>query len=258
MKHIKKKYLFQKKLDEKMTQMLANKGEKIEKSSNDLIRKSKEIDLFFTTDKDFLIKGFPFNYNGEIALIPIPDLSLVYFDSAYQLNRDRLSMQVKLFDKLVKQTEIGEDATNEIYRYYGYASSCIISLFTAIESYINHIIPNEKPYIKELKNKTEYYTKEQVQKGLSFDNKVKEVLPYFFDGKNFFRNSSLANQHITNLKNLRNEIVHPKSEASFRKQEELIQSLLNFKYEKTFEAVMKFMNYYQSDYIVECDCGVDF
>ena len=63
---------------------------------------------------------------------------------------------------------------------------------------------------------------------------------------------------LENLKNLRNEIVHPKSEASFRKQEELIQSLLNFKYEKTFEAVMKFMNYYQSDYIVECDCGVDF
>jgi len=153
---------------------------------------------------------------------------------------------------------LGEDATNEIYRYYGFASSCIISLFTSIESFINHIIPNDKPYINELKNKTEYFTKEQIQKGISFDIKTNKVLPYFFDEKNYFRNRTPSNQHITNLKNLRNEIVHPKSEATFQAQEETIKRLLNFKYDATFEAVAKFMNFYQPNYISECDCGLDF
>lgn len=258
MKHIKKKYLFQKEITEEIANVLANKGQKIDKHRKDLISLAKEKDLFITTDKDFLIKAFPFKHKGSNALIPIPDLSLVYFDSAYQLNRDRISMEERLFIKLANQKEMGEDATNEIYRYYGYASSCIISLFTSIESYINHIIPIEMPYVKKLKNKTELFTKEQVQKGISFDDKVKEVLPYFFDNKNFFKNTSLASQHITNLKNLRNEIVHPKSETSFGTQENLIKRLLNFKYDKTFEAVMKFMNFYNKDYIVECDCGVNF
>lgn len=258
MKHIKKKYLFQKEITSDLANILENKGQIIEKDSKDLIRLAKEKDLFIATDKEFLIKAFPFKYKGSNALIPIPDLSLVYFDSAYQLNRDRVKMEEKLFSKLVNQKQMGEDATNEIYRYYGYASSCIISLFTSIESYINHIIPSNKPYAKILKNKTELYTKEQVQKGVSFDAKVKEVLPFFFENKNFFKNTSLSSQYITNLKNLRNEIVHPKSEASFSAQEDLIKRLLNFKYDKTFEAVMKFMNFYTKDYIVECDCGLDF
>ncbi|WP_338357160.1 hypothetical protein [Yeosuana marina] len=77
--------------------------------------------------------------------------------------------------------------TNEIYKYYGFASSCIISMFTSLESFINHIIPNNKLYKKELHHKTEIYNKEQIQKGLSFDEKTKNVLPFFFENKNFFR-----------------------------------------------------------------------
>lgn len=259
MKHIKKKYLFQIEIGDDVKKVLDNKALSVSSTSKDLLKLSKNLDLFVTTEKGFLIKAFPINYEGTNALIPIPDLSLVYFDSAYNLNVLRKEKEIELFTKVkINVDKLGEDATNEIYRYYGFASSCIISLFTAIESFINHIIPNDRPYIKELNNKTEFYTKEQVQRGISFDEKTKEVLPYFFDGKNYFKNPSPSNQHITNLKKLRDEIVHPKSEATFQKQEELIKRLLNFKYDKTFESVASFMNFYDDGYITECNCGVDF
>lgn len=259
MKHIKKKYLFQREVTDELERELESKGEFINVASKELVKKAKKSDLYIKTDRGFLIKAFPVNYEGKNALIPIPDLSLVYFDSAYNLNVLRKEKEKELFEKIItSEKKLGEDATNEIYRYYGFASSCIISLFTAIESFINHIIPNNKPYIKQLKNKTEIYTKEQVQKSISFSEKTKEVLPYFFDGKNYFKHSSASNQHITNLKHLRDEIVHPKSEITFQKQEELIKRLLNFKYDKTFESVASFMNYYEKGYITECDCGLDF
>tara|TARA_R110002049_G_scaffold309094_1_gene516809 strand:- start:962 stop:1741 length:780 start_codon:yes stop_codon:yes gene_type:complete len=259
MKHIKKKYLFQQKLTERHNEQLKQVGELIKGSDKSLLKKAKTKDLYFTTDTGFLIRAFPFNYNGKNAVIPIPDLSLVYFDSAYNLNVLRKEKEIELFTKvIINDDKLSEDATNEIYRYYGFASSCIISLFTSLESFVNHIVPDNKLYKKELSHKSEIYNKDQIQKGLSFDEKTKNVLPFFFDNKNFFRHSTLTNQHITNLKNLRNEIVHPKSESSFQSQEKLINELLKFNYDKTLEAVVKFMNFYIPDYISECDCGIDY
>lgn len=197
MKHISKRYLFQ----EKVTDEILSKGEKLDFQDKDLFKKVRSKDLFIETDKGYIIKAFAYKRNGDTVLISIPDLSLVYFDGAYNLNELRKEKEKELFDKrILKDEKLGEDAINEIYRYYGFASSCVISLFTAVESFINHIIPNDKPYIKQLKHKTEIYTKEQVQKSISFDEKTKDVLPFFFEGKNYFKRQSSSNQHLTNLK----------------------------------------------------------
>ena len=178
MKHNTKKYLFQKAI----TDIDIGKGEKVSLLDKALVKKSERKGFIYRNRKGFVIKAFPINYNGKTALIPIPDLSLVYFDGAYNLNKFRKDKEKELFDKRILGVDkIGEDAINEIYRYYGFASSCVISLFTSIESFINHIIPNDKPYIKELKNKTEIFSKEQIQRNISFDEKTKKVLPYFFE-----------------------------------------------------------------------------
>lgn len=60
------------------------------------------------------------------------------------------------------------------------------------------------------------------------------------------------------MKELRDEIVHPKSEKNMTSQEILMKRLLKFDYEKTIEAVANFINFYQPDFISECKCGVDF
>jgi hypothetical protein len=260
MKHIKKKYSYQEKITKELDNKIETKGEKVDAQSKGFLKKSKEKDLFIRTDEDYLIKAFAYKKGSELALIPIPDLSLVYFDSAYNLNELRKEKEIEFFTKrIVKEGKLGEDATNEIYRYYGYASSCVISMFTAMECFVNFILPEDKQYVKTIpKRRTEYYTKEQIQKVIPFDEKKNKVLPYFFDGKSFFKNQTKHTQHLNNLKELRNEIVHPKSEDSFRKQEKLIRKLIDFKYDETFDALAIFMNFYKKEFVIECDCGIDY
>lgn len=256
MKHIKKKYLFQKKLEN-------NEKEKLSKFANQIgdLKKIdiKKQDLYVTNDEDFIIKAIPFknSTSNNISIIPIPDLTLVYFDSAYNLNVRRKAVEKLLFEKL-KPTEnrLGEDVTNEIFQYYGNASTCIISLFTCIESFINHIIPDDKEFIKTNPNRKEIYNKEQIQKNLQFEIKIKEVLPQLINKR--FEVKSLVYQDILRLKVLRDSIVHTKSDLNFKLQEELFQNILKFPYDKMFDSVAKFINFYKDDYITECSCGIDF
>lgn len=256
MKHIQKKYGIQ--LANAVDKINAV-GTKFDVKSKASLKLAKKQDIYATTENGYVIKCFLHQNNGDNLVIPIPDLSLVYFDSAYNLNKLRIEQQKQLNNKIktIAKGTISESAINEVYRYYGYSTSCIISLFTAMESFINHILPDDKNYEKDCGYKTEIYSKSQIQKGLTFDEKTRKVLPSFFE-KDYFKKSTANTQHIYNLKELRDEIVHPKSEKNLDAQEKLMKRLLKFDYEKTLEAVASFMNYYESDFIAECNCGVDF
>lgn len=167
--------------------------------------------------------------------------------------------KAKLIDKLDFEKLKNEDVMNEIFSFFGFSSQFVIFLFTAIESFVNQIIPIDFVYKKELKNKTEVYDSMQIQRGLSFDEKLKEVLPKCTN-KNFFDKQTPTNQHIENLKKFRDEIVHTKKDtkSSSLFYDTLVSKSFNFKYEETIYAVQKFMNHYKPNYIVECKCGEDF
>jgi hypothetical protein len=252
MKHIKKKYLFQK---EGSFNNLSSNLKTFNTLDQNILKEINKKEAYLEMEGGYVVKALVHNHNGKPAIIPIPDLTLVYYDSAYDLNVLRKKQEKILFEKvLIKETNLGEEALNEIYRYYGYSSSCIISLFTTLESFVNHLIPNDKPYFKKQKQKTEIYDKSQIQNYIQFDEKIKEVLPYFFDGITFFKVQNNNTQLIENLKMVRNEIVHPKSEITFKAQEELIKKILKFNYDSTFRAVAAFINLYKPNYIIECDC----
>lgn len=262
MKHIKKRFLFQEKTLPFTPKDPSKKIEDIihtvDRRDTKVLKTKKDVAVFLKTDQGDYLMGCIHNYNGVHTAVPLPDFTLIHFDFAHNCNRERKQQEKELFSKLIApKLEVTEDVINEVYAYYGYASSCIISLFTSIESFVNHLIPDNEPFIRELNNKTELYSKIQIQESLSFYDKLKIVLPYYF-GKNFFSNSTPANQTITNLKNLRDEIIHTKAELDYSKQQALLKSVLSFKYDNAFDAVAKFMNFYKADYIKECDCGVDF
>lgn len=255
MKHIEKKYLFQ----IEGTELLKEKAIEVKQIDKTIIKKAKENELFITTVNDYVIKAFPYKHKNEIAIIPIPDLTLIYFDSAYNLNKDRIKFESELLPKLISSnSKYGEEFTNDIYHYYGNASGCIIFLFTALESFINHILPDDKVYVVPSERSTVTYTKAQIQKSINFDEKVKKVLPKLLEGKSFYQKQTKSNQHLTNLKNLRDDLVHTKSDTNFENQTFLMTSLLRFKYDETFKAVREFMNFYKHNYIVDCSCDDDY
>lgn len=256
MKHIKKKYYFK---NNSLPIQPGKETIKVDRRDTKALKKLKKENIpFIKTIEGDYIMSFNYNYNGIETIIPIPDLTLVYYNNAYLYNISRKEQEKKLFNKLINvNDDLTEDASNELYNYIGLATSSIIQMFTSIESFVNHLIPDDKPYINDRRDKTEHYNKEQIQFSIKFYDKIKLVLPYFYS-KDFFKNRTLTNSHIDNLKSLRDEIVHTKSNFLYDNQSQLIKKLLNFKYEETLKAIRKFMNFYIENYIVDCDCEKEF
>ena len=257
MKHIKKKYLFQGALpisninNHQTLDLLGDNQELLKQKSKDCFVGLK------LSESGEMIYAFIYNHKGKYINIPLPDYTLVYYNFAYSLNIERKKQQEILLSQLSNVDTITHDCSNELFNFYGLASSYVVNLFTSIESFINSMLPDGENYIVDGKNKTEVYNKTQIQENVCFMDKLKIVLPQFHK-KNFFKDRTPTNQHIINLKELRDEIVHTKSDIKLETSVELFRRLLNFKYDETLDSVASLMNFYKPNYIEACSCGKDF
>jgi hypothetical protein len=258
MKHIKKRFMIQTSSED--FDFSCNNTEFIELKdgiTEDALSKRRGTMAYVKTEDDIVYAGFIHNVKGKDYIFPVPDLTLIYFNNA-QLSINSINdYKNKLIEKVDFRVKLSEPALNEIYNYYGVTSGFVIFLFTAIESFVNSLIPDDFEYRKEMKHKTEIYKKDQIQESIDFKTKLTSVLPQV-TGKNFFQNFTPTNEKIWKLKEFRDDIIHTKPEQNQLKYDELIKTSLRFKYEETLEAVAKFMNHYKSNYIIECDCGNDF
>jgi len=164
--------------------------------------------------------------------------------------------------KLLKALELetmDESVTNELYSFFGNSFGFATMLFAAIEAYINKTIPRDYEFKDEKPNKTEIFNKEQIERYLSFDIKIRNVLKEITK-KDFTAAHPQKNQHIVNLKEFRDSIIHPKTnKGGATPYDYLYKRALNFKYGETIEAVKLWLNYYEgSGYVEDCDCGKDF
>jgi hypothetical protein len=254
-KHIKKKYQFQHEIEASETSILHTAG--IENFDQQTLKTHyKKNNLFIATDNDIYL-GFIYNNSGTYVPIALPDFTLVYFDFAYKQNIKRQEIKKELLNKLSKSETLTEDRSHELYEFYGVSTSCIISLFTSVESFINHLLPNDSVYKTEKTNRTEIYNREQIQQGVQFMEKLKKVLPQLL-GKSFFSKPSKATAHIENLKDLRDRLVHTKSDMTFETHIDTFQKLLNFKYDEAFDAASLLFNFYREMYVEPCPCDTDF
>lgn len=257
MKHIEKRFLYQSKTE--TNQFFGDQFEFDEISkgySSDNLKDRIGRLVYIQTSKGVSIGGFVCKVDGTPIILPIPDLSLIYFNNAQAMVKNIYSTRKDLLNKLDFNETFAEPAKNDIYGFIGSVSIFVISLFTSMESFINQRIPDEFIYQNVTKRKTELYNKSQIQENLDFKTKMTKVLKEV-TGKDFFSKPTQANQLIWNLKDFRDDIVHTKQEESPNKYGELLKLYLNFKYGKSLEAVAKFMNFYKMDYIVECGCGAD-
>ncbi len=139
------------------------------------------------------------------------------------------------------------------YEYQGCASACVIMLFSSLECFINDIIPSNYIYKITDNKRTEIYNKDQIQEFIPFMDKMKKVLPDAL-GKNFFIKQTSSTSHIDNLRNLRNDIVHTKSDPTGINHSKILKKLLDFKYDETFKSISLFFNFYKINFIEECPC----
>lgn len=258
MKHIKKKFLVEFNADKFDVDDPRVEFIDLDKNfSSKQLNGKKDYITWIKTDLNNAYAGFVHKVEGKNLVFPIPDPTLIYFNYAQTYIQIIKKCKKDLLKKLNFEQPITETGLAEIYSYFGVTSGFVIFLFTAIESFINSMIPEDFEFKIESKKKTEVYNKNQIQEVLDFKTKISEVLPSA-TGKDFFKNSTSANQIIWNLKEFRDEIIHTKPDGDILKYDRLIKKSLTFKYEKSLDAVATFVNFYKPKYIEECDCEAEF
>jgi hypothetical protein len=258
-KHIEKKFMHQFKLDETIIKAAQASGASVPLEHIPTLKKfPKDKIAFAISDNGYAFQTFPYTYQGAVRFIPEPDPVLVYFHSAY-LNFRHIEERKREILKAILQTHMPEAMANGLYEYFNLTSGFVIFLFTAMEAFINRTVPRDYVYKKPTGKNTEHYTKKQIEEFIGFKDKMTIILPEVTK-KSFQTKYPMKYQHIINLKEYRDSIVHTKSAEDGRSTfEYLYKRALDFKYEETISAVKDFCNFYEPDgnLIVECSCNHD-
>jgi hypothetical protein len=258
-KHIKKKFMFEVALSEDTASKINASGNSIPLENMPALKKfPKDLNSFLITEKNVAFQAFPYTYQGQVRFIPEPDLVLVYFHSAY-VNYRLIEEKKKVILNALLGDKMGEPMINELYEYFGLTSGFVIFLFTAMEAFVNRCINADYTYTRPGKKSTETFNKKQIEEWFTFTDKIKIILPEVRK-RNFAKQYPLKYQHIVNLKEFRDSIVHTKaSTEGHTPYDYLYKRALELKYEETINAVADFCNYYypESNYIEECPCNQD-
>jgi hypothetical protein len=215
------------------------------------------------TDKEEMFYAFSFvdAFQGKHCLVPESEPTLVYFNLAQSNYRSIVTEQgrAKLVELLA--TLPNSDTTkvmHSLYDFLGESSTFVISLFMAMESAVNKVIPDNFELRRKDLRKTVVYDNLQVQQ-LEFKEKVKEVLPEI-TGKEFWNDHPIEWAFLMgNLKRLRDEIVHTKKILGTQTHyKEIYVMALNFDYKQAILYAKTFINYYHNNLVEECQCGADF
>lgn len=253
MKHIKKKFAFcEKKIPVKEKTSIST----LDRRDNDGLKtvdENKKI-AFMEDTEGYHILSLLYNNQGKELLLPIPDLTLAYYDSAYMNNYQREKFKNDLFEKLSQTSDITDSVSHEIYRYINYSTTSLIMMFTSIESFLNSLIPENQSY----KKKKKTYNKKEIERYIGFEEKILQVIPKFEHKSFYTNNNDFKKSPIGKLKYLRDEIIHTKSSLLFQSQSKLIKQLLDFDFDNSLIETKEFMNFYRSNYIENCSCNQDF
>jgi hypothetical protein len=257
MKHISKKYLNQRLLTNEEQEKLSSHMIPYDERIHNMTFDSKEHVPFVSTTNNYIIQAFEFKEGNERRFLPEPDQVLIYFNSAYNSYRQLEPIKKKLLDKTLPNGPLNEGTENEIYNLFGQSSGFVIFLFSAVEAFMNRMIPDDFIFSEISGKKTELYNKEQIQRYLSFDTKYSKVLPQITN-LNFKTKFPTKHTILWNLKDFRDELIHPKQRKGPSTYELISKKALKFKYAQALEVVRDYINFYKNDFIEECQCGLDY
>jgi len=259
MKHIKKKFLVSKDVTDDGYEFMQK-----QKPTEENIEKYKAGDFkdyipHLLTDKKTFIQCFKYTKDNKTFIIPEPNPIVIYFSNAQVNLADIYESKEKLMTALNNNKGDLSDVMNSFYIFFGHVSNYVTSLFNSLEAFLNHQIPNDFEYKRISKKNTEIYNKEQVQRQIQFEEKIKKVIPQI-KNKSFHRHYSHKFEIILNFKEFRDEIVHTKVDMKTAPNyyKDLFTKSLDFDFNKTIYTVKDYLNYYEPDLIIKCDCGADY
>jgi len=270
MKHVVKKFIRSQKVGQDVSDVISSVAYDEEKFTQLIKNDFEGYYGFIQTTENELIQAFTYKRNNKNYIIPEANPIVIYFECARRNIRYIKEADAKLFIELEKirpenlGTEEAKSANanimlNQFYNYYSLVSVSASFLFNAIEAFMNNAIPKDFIYSKDSNRCTVSYTKYQIQKEISFEEKIKTVIPQITN-KSFCQDYTQKWESIRKLKEFRDEIIHTKSydQETPNVYIDLYTTALNFDFGTTLIHVKDYLNFYEHNLIEECGCGKDF
>ncbi|GAA0402497.1 hypothetical protein GCM10009133_09040 [Cocleimonas flava] len=130
--------------------------------------------------------------------------------------KQKKSLETKEHEQLIKDSLV-------LYEYLECAQTAIMFSFTAIETFFNLSIPEDYEYKRTSKLKTEIFNKSQIERSISWKEKLTKIIPEIYNISDFSLEPFWG--HLHQLIQIRNDIVHQKSSEDT----EIVQKLIKLK-----------------------------
>lgn len=201
--------------------------------------------LFSQSSMDF---AHTTKIDGQNFIIPEPNITILYFTLACQFhklikeNKDSF-LRTANIDNIFNSNK--ESLIKNSFSYFSLVSGFTVFLFTSLESFINSKIDKNSQIIKRDRTFGDY---EYILRYCSFYHKIKHVLnKQTF--KNFAQNNKVDYEIISELKKLRDELIHAKPENKHLDYDKIIKKSLTIDFDKALAATRNFINYYEPNLI---------
>lgn len=156
--------------------------------------------------------------------------------------------QVQRIDNIHSHLKVDLHETSQaLNSYIQNRSGCLIMLITAIESYINHVTPNDIQF----KEGKEDWGKEEVQRRMNFKDKLKKLIPHIKNNPDFWIANQTDLRNIVDLQFHRNNIIHLKTttEPNHHQYLNSIERMLEFDLNAAINSTITFMNLVEPNFI---------
>jgi hypothetical protein len=125
-------------------------------------------------------------------------------------------------------------------------------IVSAIEAYLNHIIPNDFVYQTIRNNKTVEFNKDAIESSkISFKEKLNYIIPQWLRDDSFWHRNLTEKENILKLYENRKNIVHLKtnSQDDFERYFFVIDKMLDLDISASINSTIKFMNLATKNFI---------
>lgn len=129
--------------------------------------------IFGTTDSNEMISMFTLYQGKEKYIVPEPDIVVCLFECGRQYAVRLPELRKTLLSELADTSK----TMNNSYNFYAAACLAATSLVNALEAFMNRQIPNDFEYIYQEPQRKVIQNKEQIERNLSFEKKIKDIIP---------------------------------------------------------------------------------
>lgn len=193
-------------------------------------------------------------YQDKIFIAPLPNPVHILLNSGIENYNYSISKLILLKNDCqldnkpndIHILNIGNDNTNNNFNdLVKFKMIAVISLVTALEAFLNQIIPNDFIYEQTRNEKLQKLNKKEIESPqVAFKEKLTDVINQLTKKPNFSANNTDIIKPIIELYNLRKEIIHLKTygENEMGIYFKSVGKLLDIELESIINSIIQYMN----------------